>query len=87
MSYTTKEVADALKVSKPTLLRWIREGFIPDVNKDGRSWRTWTEEDVEKVRKFMEMYHHSTSDKDVLRKQKIRAYAQFGKRNKYVEPS
>lgn len=86
MTYTTKEVADALKISKPTLLRWIREGFVPDVNKDGRSWRTWTDQDLDTVRRFMQMYRQGTTSEDIVRHQKIREYAQFGRRNKYVQP-
>jgi excisionase family DNA binding protein len=72
MIYTTKEAADALNVSKPTLLRWIREGFVPDVTKDGRSWRRWTDEDLEKVRKFMQSYREASSDEDLIRNKYVR---------------
>ena len=85
MPYTTKEVADRLKISKPTLLRWIREGFIQDVVKDGRHWRVWTDGDLESVRRFIEAYQQGKVDKDKVRAQKVRAYEEFSKRRKYTQ--
>jgi excisionase family DNA binding protein len=83
MAYTTRQVADILKISKPTLLRWIREGIIPDAVKDGRGWRVWTDEDVEKVKLFMENYRQFKEDSDSSKMQKIRDYENFHKRSKY----
>jgi len=71
-----------LKISKPTLLRWIREGFISDVVKDGRGWRVWRDEDVELVRLFMENYRQFKEDFDSLKEQKIREYEKFHRRRK-----
>lgn len=82
MAHTTQKVADMLKISKPTLLRWIREGFISDVAKDGRGWRVWTDEDVEMVRLFMENYRQYKEDSDSMKLHKIREYEKFYRRRK-----
>lgn len=82
MAHTTREVSDMLKISKPTLLRWIREGLISEVMKDGRGWRVWTDEDVERVRFFMGNYRRSMEDPDSLKLHKIRDYAEFYRRRK-----
>jgi excisionase family DNA binding protein len=47
---TTAEAAKELGVSKPTLLRWIKNGKVPDVARDRRNWRVFTLEDVERIR-------------------------------------
>jgi excisionase family DNA binding protein len=59
--YTTKQVADLLDIDKSTLLRWIRQGKIKDVPyRDGRNWRVWLKEDVEKIREYHEKIHQLT---------------------------
>jgi len=83
MAHTTQKVADMLKISKPTLLRWIREGIISDVMKDGRGWRVWTDEDVEKIKIFMENYRQFKEDSDSSKLNKIRDYEKFHRRSKY----
>ena len=55
--YTTVEVAKRLNVCKSTLLRWIREGLMPDVGRDWRGWRMWRSRDVERVKAFQKDYH------------------------------
>lgn len=45
-TYTTKQVADMLGVHKNTILNWIRAGKIPEVARDWKSHRVWTEHDV-----------------------------------------
>ncbi|MHC4618804.1 MAG: helix-turn-helix domain-containing protein [Planctomycetota bacterium] len=55
--YTTVEVARRLSVCKSTLLRWIHAGLIPDVRRDWRGWRMWSERDINKAKAFMEAYH------------------------------
>ncbi|MEW5945524.1 MAG: helix-turn-helix domain-containing protein [bacterium] len=54
--HTTKEVADLIGVHKNTLLNWIRSGKVPEVEKDWKAYRVWTDEDIEKVREFKEKY-------------------------------
>ncbi len=55
--YTTVEVAKRLSVCKSTLLRWIHEELISDVERDWRGWRVWSEKDINKTKAFMEAYH------------------------------
>jgi DNA-binding transcriptional MerR regulator len=54
---TTAEVAKRVGVCKSTLLRWIHEGLMPDVGRDWRGWRMWSEKDINKTKAFMEAYH------------------------------
>lgn len=56
--YTTKEVADKLGVDKSTLLRWIRQEKIPDVShRDGRNWRVWFQDDLERAIEYHGKIH------------------------------
>lgn len=62
-SYSTKQVADMLNIDKSTLLRWIRQVKIEDVkHRDGRNWRVWFPEDIERVKRFHEKMHNITLD-------------------------
>ncbi len=55
--YTTDEVAKKVGVCKSTLLRWIHEGLMPDVGRDWRGWRIWSEKDINKTKVLKEVYH------------------------------
>jgi len=55
--HTTAEVAKRVGVCKSTLLRWIHEDLISDVERDWRGWRVWSEKDINKTKVFMEAYH------------------------------
>ena len=55
--YTTVEVAKRLSICKSTLLRWLDEGLVDDVERDWRGWRVWNNRDVERVRAFQKAYH------------------------------
>ena len=55
--YSTLEAARRVGVCKNTLLRWINEGLMPDVGRDWRLWRVWTEEDVKRAVAFKRSYH------------------------------
>jgi predicted site-specific integrase-resolvase len=48
--YRTSEVCQIARISRSTLLRWLKEEDldIPDY-RDRRSWRLFTEEDVQKL--------------------------------------
>jgi excisionase family DNA binding protein len=48
--YRTSEVCQIARISRSTLLRWLKEENldIPDY-RDRRSWRLFTEEDVKKL--------------------------------------
>ena len=45
-THTPKQVADMLGVHKNTILNWMRAGKIPEVARDWKSHRVWTERDV-----------------------------------------
>ena len=55
--YTTVEAAKRIGVCKNTLLRWIDEGFVPDVERDWRGWRIWSQEDINRAKAFKDAYH------------------------------
>jgi hypothetical protein len=54
---STVEAAKRIGVSKSTLLRWLDEGLVDDVERDWRGWRVWSSRDVERVRAFQKAYH------------------------------
>ena len=54
---STVEAAKRIGVSKSTLLRWLDEGLVEDVERDWRGWRVWSEKDINKTKAFMEAYH------------------------------
>ena len=54
---STVEAAKSIGVSKSTLLRWLDEGLVEDVERDWRGWRVWHSHDVERVKAFQKAYH------------------------------
>ena len=51
--YRTNEALKIIGISKATWFRWLKEKKIEDVvHKDIRGWRLFTEEEVEKIRKY-----------------------------------
>ena len=55
--FSTIEAANSIGVSKNTLLRWLDEGLVEDVERDWRGWRMWRSRDIERVRAFQKAYH------------------------------
>lgn len=49
--YTCSEAAGLLGISRNTLLRWFREGRIGAVSRDRRGWRSFTEADLDRIRR------------------------------------
>ena len=47
--YKTNELARLVGVSKNTLIRWEEEGLIPPPMRDGRGWRVWSKDALEKI--------------------------------------
>jgi len=47
--YTTSELARLVGVSKNTLFRWESEGLVRPSLRDGRGWRVWSKQDLERV--------------------------------------
>ena len=54
---STIEAAHRIGVSKSTLLRWLDEGLVDDVERDWRGWRVWRSRDVERIKAFRLEYH------------------------------
>jgi excisionase family DNA binding protein len=48
----TAEAAKQAGVSKATLLRWLKDGKIPEAARDVRGWRVFTKEEVENIRQY-----------------------------------
>ena len=57
MMLSTVEAAKLIGISKSTLLRWLEEGRVEDVERDWRGWRVWRSDDIERVRAFQKAYH------------------------------
>ena len=57
MMYTTAQAAKQINVCKNTLLRWVYEGLIPDVGRDWRGWRSWSQADINRAKAFKQAYH------------------------------
>lgn len=47
--YQAAEVARMVGVSKNTLLRWLRQGKVPETARDRNGWRVFSEEDVRRI--------------------------------------
>lgn len=47
MTYTTKEAADKLRISKDTLLYYEKEGLLPEIERDEKKRRIYSESDIE----------------------------------------
>ena len=51
--YRTNEVCRTARVSKSTLLRWIRNGTIKDTSRrDWRGWRLFSQDELERVKEL-----------------------------------
>lgn len=53
-TYSTKEAADILGVSKDTLLRWLELGYVEEPDRDERGWRVFTTRDLAIIRQFQQ---------------------------------
>jgi excisionase family DNA binding protein len=50
-TFSTVEAAKEIGISKPTLLRWIRDKKIADVKRDRNKWRVFSDADIERIKK------------------------------------
>ena len=50
--YKTSEVAKVVGVTKETLYKWLRQGKIPEPDRDYRNYRIWTEADIRNCLKY-----------------------------------
>ena len=49
----TAKAAEALGVSKPTLLRWFKQRKIEEVGRDRNGWRVFTAADIRRIKQVM----------------------------------
>jgi excisionase family DNA binding protein len=47
--FNSSEVARRAGIHRLTLLRWIREGKMPDVSRDRNGWRIFSEEETARI--------------------------------------
>lgn len=60
--YSTAEVAKLVGVHKNTLLRWLYAKEIPEPQMAiGKETRVWTEEELEKVKRYKEKHYQKRS--------------------------
>ena len=52
-TYSTKEVAQMAGVHKETLLRWLRDGLVPEPSRDRHGWRVFSENDTLAVKTYV----------------------------------
>ena len=50
--FRTNEAAEAVGVSRQTLLRWFREKRVSDVKRDRNGWRLFTEGDIARLKEW-----------------------------------
>ncbi|MEI9898924.1 MAG: MerR family transcriptional regulator [Hyphomicrobium sp.] len=50
-TFTTEQAAEAAGISKSTLLRWIKQGVVPDARRDRNNWRVFSPKDVSQIKK------------------------------------
>ena len=54
-SLSTKEVAAKAKIHRDTLLRWLRNGSIPEPKRDHRGWRKFSYAELTAIIKFTQI--------------------------------
>ncbi len=58
----TAKVAKILGISKSTLLRWISSGLIKDAQRNQKGWRVWSNEDIQRLKRFARDYKGTIED-------------------------
>ena len=51
-TFSAHEAARAAGISKNTLLRWLKQGKVPEVRRDRNGWRVFSPLDVETITAF-----------------------------------
>lgn len=59
---STADVAARAGVHRDTLLRWLREGVIPEPRRDRNGWRTFTTHEAERIVNFAKLGTSNASD-------------------------
>lgn len=47
--YRLKDIEDKIDRDKTTLIRWEKEGLIPEAKRDSRGWRYYSNEEVSSI--------------------------------------
>lgn len=47
--YRLKDIQDKIDRDKTTLIRWEREGLIPEAKRDSRGWRYYSQNEVANI--------------------------------------
>ena len=68
--YTTKEVLKKVGITRPTLYKWLREGKIPEVNRDRNNFRIFAKKDIERILAYKNLIRKPMSS-NFNKKQKI----------------
>jgi len=51
--YRAHEVCTMIRISKSTLLRWIRNGIIEDTSRrDWRGWRLFSKDELQRIKEL-----------------------------------
>lgn len=58
----TAKVAEILGISKSTLLRWISSGLIEDAQRNKKGWRVWSNDDIQRLKRFAHDYIGAIDD-------------------------
>jgi len=59
---STADVAAQAGVHRDTLLRWLREGVIPEPRRDRKGWRTFTTHEADRIAHFAKLGTPNASD-------------------------
>lgn len=67
---TITDVAEKIKVTAKTIIRWEKSGKVKRPKRDWRGWRFYEKEDLQKLKDFKEtIIYYKEDDKDELVKQ------------------
>ncbi len=53
-TYRAHQVCELLNISKKTLFTWEKDGYFPKICRDWRSWRIYTEADIQNIQSIKE---------------------------------
>jgi hypothetical protein len=60
----THDVAKVIGISTATLLRWLREGRVPEPRKDRLGWREFTSGDIARFQAYFLKLHPNADIQD-----------------------
>ncbi|MCM8781561.1 MAG: MerR family transcriptional regulator [Candidatus Omnitrophica bacterium] len=65
---TITEVAERIRVTPKTIIRWEKAGKVKPAKRDWRGWRTYDKNDFKKLKQFKETifcYEEDKYEKDI----------------------